>query len=364
MIRKLFQNIYKKIIYSIFKIFHGNIKGVIKLESENEIVKVSKDKKINYSIYFCNKSRLYTDTIHDTAFIRENFLIDGPSFQFRNNKIAKSDNNIVLKKGTPRLKKIIKGKVFSLLTGGGGNTNYYHWLFDVLPRLEILKEKINLKNVDYFLFPRIDLRFQKETLDLLNIPSSKRLSSQSLRHFYADQIIAVDHPCFILNDPSKDPENTPDWIINFYKNDIKSKIDLKQKFKKIFIDREDSRSNIKDLRKIINDKEVKEFLVSRGFEPVKLSSYSFIDQISIFHSAEIIVGLHGAGFSNLLFCKPDTRVIEIKPSHFGNMYQKLGEKVGVNYVNLTSKTQGESYDFPNQLGSIIVNLNELKETVK
>ncbi len=364
MISKVFQNIYKKIIYSLFKIFHGEIKGIIKLERDREIKIILKDNKIKYSIYFCNQSRLYTDTIHDTAFIKDNFLIDGPSFQFRENKIAETNKNIVLHKGTPRFKKKLKGKVFSLLTGGGGNNNYYHWLFDVLPRLEILKEKINLTNVDYFLFPRVNLRFQKESLDLLGIPESKRLSSQSFRHIYADQIIAVDHPCFILNDPFKDPANTPDWIINFYRKDIKMKVNLNKKFRKIYIDRDDSKSNIKNLRTIINGKEVKNFLVSKGFEIVKLSSYSFIDQINIFHGAEIIVGLHGAGFSNLLFSEPGTRVIEIKPAHVGDQLQKLGEKLNLHYTNFVSETRGEKYDFPNQLGSILVNLKELEKIIK
>ncbi len=363
MIKKIFQNLYKKAIYSIFKIFHGKITKIIKLKEGEEIKKILKDNEIEYSIYFCDKSRLYTDTIHDTAFIKQNSLIEGPSFQFRENKLAKIENNIVLEKGTPRFKKRLKGKVFSLLTGGGGNSNYYHWLFDVLPRLEILKEKINLDDVDYFLFPRTNLKFQKESLDLLKIPISKRLSSQTFRHIYADQIIGVDHPCFILNDPLVDPENTPEWIINYYKKDVKSKINLKKKFKKIFIDREDSKSNIRDLRKIINNNEVKDFLISNGFESVNLSSFSFIDQINIFHSAEIIVGLHGAGFSNLLFCNPGTLVVEIKPSHFGNMYQKLGEKLGVDYINLTSEALGKGYEYPNQLGSILVDLNELKKII-
>ena len=53
-------------------------------------------------------------------------------------------------------KKKIKGTVFSLLTGGGGNSNYWHWLFDVLPRINILENKIDLQSIDYFLF--LDLK--------------------------------------------------------------------------------------------------------------------------------------------------------------------------------------------------------------
>ena len=59
------------------------------------------------------------------------------------------------------------------MSGGGANSNYWHWMFDVLPRLEILKKNENLVEIDYFLFPDIAEKYQNETLDVLNIPYSK-----------------------------------------------------------------------------------------------------------------------------------------------------------------------------------------------
>ena len=40
-----------------------------------------------------------------------------------------------------------------LLTGGGGNHNYAHWLLDVLPRLKLVEKNIDIKKIKYFLFP-------------------------------------------------------------------------------------------------------------------------------------------------------------------------------------------------------------------
>ena len=77
----------------------------------------------------------------DTAVIKNNKLLSGPSFQFRNikNEVINADphTNLVMLNGTPRTKRKISGKVLSLLTGGGGNENYWHWMFDVLPRIGI-----------------------------------------------------------------------------------------------------------------------------------------------------------------------------------------------------------------------------------
>ena len=41
---------------------------------------------------------------------------------------------------------------------------------------------------------------------------------------------------------------------------------------------------------------------------------SVVDQILLFQSAEFIISPHGAGLSNLLFCEPGTKVIELTPS--------------------------------------------------
>ena len=38
--------------------------------------------------------------------------------------------------------------VLSLLTGGAGNDNYSHWLYDVLPRVALCENVSNLSKID------------------------------------------------------------------------------------------------------------------------------------------------------------------------------------------------------------------------
>ena len=150
------------------------------------------------------------------------------------------------------------------MTGGAGNSNYWHWLFDVLPRLKILKEKIDLKEIDFFLLPDLK-KFQNETLDLLKIPKNKRLSSRVYRHLQTDISISVDHPYVFDNDPSKSVVNIPDWIINYLKKEFIR--ENKKKFPtKFYIDRSDATSNHKHLRQIINEDEIKELFLKKVFQ--------------------------------------------------------------------------------------------------
>ena len=46
--------------------------------------------------------------------------------------------NSTLSSGTNKFKNKYKGTVFSAVQGSSGN-NYWHWLFDILPKIEILK---------------------------------------------------------------------------------------------------------------------------------------------------------------------------------------------------------------------------------
>ena len=188
MIKKYLQKIFKKISYGVFFKIYGRIENSIENDRDNRIkVKlINIDKKQNYKIYKISNGRLYTDRIHDTAAILDNKIIEGPSFQFRQitnpidtskrvNDInygrypnvpkiivnSKIRDNIVFSKGTPRKLRNLNGAVLSLLTGGGGNNNYWHWLFDVLPRFSLCSKFINLNEIDYFLLPSLLKKFQE-----------------------------------------------------------------------------------------------------------------------------------------------------------------------------------------------------------
>ena len=362
-IKKKLLYIIKSFGYSILSIFHGKIRGII--DSKNhpsiKILNANFDKDFSYKIFKIKNCRIYTDTVTDTAFIIDNKVVEGPSFQHRNPKNAGVEENIVFQKGTPKFKKKIEGTVFSLLTGGGGNDNYWHWLFDVLPRLKILENKQKLEEIDFFLLPDIDQKYQIESLDILNIPKNKRISSKIFRHIQARIALALDHPYVIKNDPSNEIQNLPNWIIEYLRKsflNIKSQKDFP---KKIYIDRRDSKSNHRHLRKIINENEVKETLIKHGFSIIALSDYSFEDQIYLFKNVSHIVGLHGAGFANLTFCSPNTKVLELKPKYAGMVIANLAKKSKLDYSDISVEPSNNVNK--NQQGLINVPINLLEKKI-
>ena len=230
MIKKFLQKIFKKVSYEIFLKIHGKIEKSINCSQDKRIkVKiVNIDKDLSYRVFNITNGRLYTDRIHNTAVLLDNKIIEEPSFQlgykgpFIFNLNIK--DNIVIKKGTPRKLKKLNGTVLSLLTGGAGNTNYWHWLFDVLPKLSLGSKTLDLNDVDYFLLPDHIKKFQIETLNCLNIPEHKRLSSEIFRHIKAKELIVTDHPVGISENPTKDIMNMPIWISEWLKVKFLNKI--------------------------------------------------------------------------------------------------------------------------------------------
>ena len=370
-LKKIIQNFIKKIFQSIFVLFYGKVTKVI-LPDQSEKVSIIKVKKNNliYRLFKINSGRFYTDTIDDAAVIVDNKIIEGPSYQLRsdeNNLISPRNNsstnkNIVLSKGTPRIKKKIKGSVISLLAGGGANNNYFHWLYDVLPRLAILENTKEKIEPDYYLIPNNKLSFQVDTLKLLGISQNKLLPSYNYRHFSFDEIYITDHPYNLTNNTSVDHENIPFWISDWLKKKFLIKKDAEDiRVKKIFIDRDDVDPKRNSNRRISNENELRDLLKKIDFDFIKLSEISFLNQINIFYNADIIVGLHGAGFANLSFCKSGTKVVEIRSNQTRKIIESIAKNNNLNFKALNYNPEKLS---DKQNGVIKVSLDELEKAIK
>ena len=343
--KKKLQKIFKEISYSLFFIIYGRIKKVITIKDDHRInlEKITFDQGKSYNIYLIKEARLYTDTIHDTAVMLENDIIEGPSFQLRNNNNSKCNENIVFTKGTPRIKRKLDGTVFSLLTGGGGNNNYWHWLFDVLPRIAIVENIIKTEKIDYYLFPNYEEKFQIESLEILKIPLNKIISSKNYRHINTKKLIAVDHP-YVFKNAHLDAQQIPKWIFKWLKRSFLKEESFNSKDfpSKIYIDRKDSKSNHRNFRLIQNEIEIRKLLESKGFKSLCISDFHFSDQIKIFNNATHIVGLHGSGFGNLVFSKPDTKIIEFKTETTGEIIGNLAINNNLKYNSIIGTTTNET----------------------
>ncbi len=64
-------------------------------------------------------------------------------------------------------------------------------------------------------------------------------------------------------------------------------------------------------RRYLEEEALWPMLRDAGFERVFLEDFSFADEIALMRETKILMGPHGAGLSNMIFCAPGAHVIEI-----------------------------------------------------
>ena len=70
-----------------------------------------------------------------------------------------------------------------------------------------------------------------------------------------------------------------------------------------------------------------------GYERVTLAGRSVAEQVALFAGATHVVGPHGAGLANVVFCPPGARLLEILPASYGTpAFYCSRPVVGVDYA--------------------------------
>ena len=77
-----------------------------------------------------------------------------------------------------------------------------------------------------------------------------------------------------------------------------------------------SRALRRERRPFMNEDDCADVLARHGFRFVRPETLSFDEETELFASAEIVVGLHGAGLANLLFCPSPGVAVELFPYGF------------------------------------------------
>jgi capsular polysaccharide biosynthesis protein len=91
-----------------------------------------------------------------------------------------------------------------------------------------------------------------------------------------------------------------------------------------------------------NSDAVRRMLAERGFVAVDPSEFSFAEQMSLFASAETLVGPTGAAWANLLFVSPETKSLYWTPQQFagGQVWSSLAAVAGSSVRELTYPHSG------------------------
>jgi hypothetical protein len=213
----------------------------------------------------------------------------------------------------------------SLLTGGGGIPTYFHWLYDVLPRLHLLERAGLLVDGGRFVVPKLVASYQRETLQLLGVKPAACIEVQGPTLLMTEQLSATaGHRSFQRVEP---------WIPGFLRDRLGTgaeRGDLR-----LYINRRDTRT-----RRLLNEDKLERTLSSQGIRSVSLAHLGFREQVALFAAAELIVAPHGAGLSNIAFCRPGARIVELAGgAQFWPVYEDVSRAVALDHLVVPNALQ-------------------------
>lgn len=232
--------------------------------------------------------------------------------------------------------------------------NYFHWMFDLLPRFYLL-DLSGLKIDKYAIRLTNSCNFQTETLDWLSIPKDKLLTCDKQFNLKCEKLVVPSLP--------GKPGHMPKWACTFLREKFLNQRRSLLGYDRIYISRQYPGRG----RQVVNENEVIDYLSTLGFKSLLLDSMPLSDQISLFSSANAIVSPHGAGLTNLVFCNPGTKVIEFfSPNYVNVCYWGLCNNVNLDYYYFLGEgTRPTEYEDPHDIYSNIhVNLDVLKAIMK
>jgi len=210
-----------------------------------------------------------------------------------------------------------------------GGSNYFHWMFDILPRIHLLQKSEYIKKTDKFLINKLVANYQTETLDILGITNDQLIQSDSSLHIEVANLIIPSLPGIT--------GNMTKWSCNFLRESFllgqeATKVD---RLERIYISREKAA-----YRRVLNEAEVIRILNDLGFVVVSFEKLSVVEQAAVMSSAKVVVSPHGAGLTNLVFCSQGCKVIELfAPNYVNPCYRALCDMVGLEYWYLLGKGQ-------------------------
>jgi glycosyl transferase family 61 len=262
----------------------------------------------------------------------------------------------------------IKSGIF---LGGNGAWNYYHWMIEILPKIEFFQNNkhlfeskkiilpIHVKNIKSF-WESFAIFYTGSLDDLIFIDIKKPYRVSSL-YF-------ITTPSNVLFN-SRQPESRLEYFyfnldsLQFIKSGVfdsfnKAGAPLKSSKvlpKKFFLARKEGSVRSYNQDAVIHS------LAGLNIVPLFLEDLTLQEQVTLFNNAELIIGPSGAAWTNLIFCQEGAKAISWLPEHIGNFsaFSTLANWSGVDMVLFLTKPD----DISEFHGSYQINTTDLVKLI-
>jgi capsular polysaccharide biosynthesis protein len=259
----------------------------------------------------------------------------------------------LLKRGSARVSnQRTYGVVHSIWTAG-----YYHWITESLPRALVMNS----------LFP--------EAIPIL--PSAKYKSYESslkalgfheISYFPEGKNAILTNP--VVTDCPRQFATTDPELLRQVRYKVKIGLDIvnhAKPYRLIYVSRRKARG-----RYVVNEEKIVNFLSAIGFESVCFEDFTFEEQVRLMHETTVLISIHGAALTNMVFMQPGGRIIELLPIKNGIFdynvvrnslrhdpcFVRLAKAMGHDHIGLECKPEVAKFT-GTHMSNINVNITEL-----
>lgn len=205
---------------------------------------------------------------------------------------------------------------------------YFHWFIDVLPRVWLLKKHGSFGASAGWFVGSLEQSFQVPSLELFDVGVDDCIfpelpwpdSPAAMRNGPIVKFNQMIYPGFTFNEglgtrPSYDTGLHYKGWSKEYLTELKDRAAVRfprsarGKGTRIYITRRNAAH-----RRVLNEDAVWKVLEPLGFQPVDPGAMGFEEQVRIFSAASTVVGVHGAGLTNIIWPAASCSVVELMPA--------------------------------------------------
>jgi len=235
-----------------------------------------------------------------------------------------------------------------IFLGGNGAFNYYHWMIEILPKLQYLNELDKLGYEGFPLLVSEDVDHIKSFREALNIIAKDRLVLMLDRDktYCAGRLVYINAPNSLpFNLRQNDKIRIADFLmrpssIKYLRNQLFMNAGFSptaKESRRIYFARRNERREY-------NQPEIFEIFRQQGFQKVFMEELSLKEQISLIYNAEVLAGPTGAEWTNLIFCREGAKCLCWMADGFGDFsaFSNLAKIVGADMRYITFRTASNS----------------------
>jgi capsular polysaccharide biosynthesis protein len=202
---------------------------------------------------------------------------------------------------------------------------YFHWLTDALTRL--------IASENYLDSHKVILPASYEQFSFI----SESLEFLGYSIYWLKEDVRLNVKELILPSHTASPGNFNDEILK----KVRSKFSIRESSNSrlIYISRAKATQ-----RHVENEVELIDLLVSYGFEIHVFEEYSFVKQVELMNETSVLIGLHGAGLTNMLFMNSGGKVMEIRNQNDtkNNCYFSMSSALDLDYYYVEGVSESEN----------------------